>query len=104
MAAAVQQPVLHHHRPALVANDRAGVGPSVGQAGVRAFDALTSLDAPTIPAAFDGWTMLSASPWKTMVRTRGASTAPRGFRDRRPREPALPRIAAKAEGRSVADS
>ncbi len=43
MAAAVQEPVLHHRRPALVANDRAGVGPSVGRASFRAFDALTNL-------------------------------------------------------------
>ena len=40
MAASVQQPVLHHRRPALVANDRAGVCPPVGRACFRALDAL----------------------------------------------------------------
>ena len=63
-----------------------------------------SLAAPTMFLAFDGWTMLSASPWKTMVRMRGPSFAALcDFRDRRPSGPASPRIAANAEGRSAAD-
>ena len=104
MATAMDEPLLDHNLPGLVPSHRAGMSTGRGMPSLGALDALTFLGRPHDVAAFDGWTMLSASPWKTMVRMRGPSFAAlRDFRDRRPSGPASPRIAANAEGRSAAD-
>ena|SRR6188768_165176 len=42
MAATVDEPVLHHRSPGLVAGDRVGIGPARGRSGLYALDAVTA--------------------------------------------------------------
>ena len=43
MTAAVDEPLLHHHSPGLVACDRAGIGPARGRSGLYALHTVTAV-------------------------------------------------------------
>src|SRR4029079_2292184 len=102
MAASVDEPLLNDHRAGLVTGHRAGVRMDRGVSD-SALSALPSAPFTTMFLAFAGWTILSASPWKTIVGTAGLSSpVPRAFPPRVGRA-APPRMAANAEGKSAAD-
>src|SRR4029079_16560549 len=46
MTAAVDEPMLHHRSPGLVACDRAGIGPASGRSGLHALYAVTASRVP----------------------------------------------------------
>jgi hypothetical protein len=68
MAASVDKPLLNDHRAGLVTGHRAGVRTDRG-CRISAVSALPSAPFTTMFLAFAGWTILSASPWKTIVGT-----------------------------------
>jgi len=87
----LDEPLLNDHRAGVIPDHRASM-----RTGRR-----VPLDA--LPSAFHLDHVCGVRGMDDVVRVAVEDDAPRDFLDRRPPGPALPRMAANAEGRSAAD-